>query len=610
MSSLLRFTLDLVTLAVAAARTTNRRPSAQEYHPNRRIDATGISRFHFSVFFFCAAPLSLLAWTFDSVTPRAFAQIETSDAPNLRVRARSVLAVEVNPAERRLEARLTDEFGRAIADRTLYLEDPRSLLQMEKSDRLGRASFDLPKRPPKGELRIRFKGDAHYDEAERLIDRLEPRVVTTLIPSLDRKRPRFIDGFEGEDRFIPLRVHARSTQGGEGLWITLKDEDGAILGRAETDALGRALISFRPSPRMRPGENRITLETDGDEKRSPSHLSLVLTLDERTEVELRPFEADRGEPLMLEGVIRGTWSGPIDRAPIELSIEGRNVERTHSGPDGAFRFVIPAFDAPGVYRAALHYRGDEAKGLGPLSLTDIAIEIPRLGSAARRSILVLIPIVLVLLGFFARSRLYSSLERRGEEGRRENNPRGLEVEDRGTQTSLRARLSPRRRFGLNAPRFRLIEASGGGPIEGGTIRSEGTFLAQTDARGLTPKLPIPERGHHRLEIECEGFLGTTIELELPHRGADLLEIALERTRQAPSRALIRLARSRGHREEALQALSHREIAQAIAREGEDLNALIEAIDRLYYGEDAPDTKEAIQLRARIEALEHRSGSVT
>lgn len=599
MSSLFRFTLDLFSLDLAAWASSHQTITlAREYHPNRWIDATAIALFHFSFIFvsifsfiFSRFFSRFFSWIFPIALLSALIPSYASAEPSVHVRARSVLSHEIELDGERLNVRLADEFGRSISDRTIALEAGDRILGRAMTDRLGRAAFSLKQkeRPRDAEestpLRLRFGGDASYDPALLTLERLEPIAAVELIPSLDRSARLFID----EEAALPLRVHARSSVGSGGLTISARDEQGALIDEADTDALGRASLQIKQTPAMSPGENTIRIESGGDASRSPAAVLFSITLYERTKVELHSVTLRRGEPIIVEGALSAPDGAPIDAALIALERGMEPLEQTHTGEEGVFKFQLEPFGDDTRFLAALRFDGDEARGLAPAPVVEIdeappRFDAERLGAA----LLVLSPLLLIGLGFYVRAR---TLQKIAEDG----------GDERATFDELALpRASPV--FGRALPSLRIVDARSGEPVEGVRVRRGEEILARSGRDGRTTRLPRGLRGRVHLILEREDYIDEPLELSLPYRGPAILEISVHRLRDAPSRALIELARSRGKGPDELRSASHREIAIAIAREGEDLEALVEAIDRLYYGAEPAPPYEALSLRARIEAL--------
>jgi hypothetical protein len=490
--------------------------------------------------------------------------------PTLEIRSETWLILDViesvEGSSLRLELR--DDLNTPVAEAEIRVTAEGERPEAVRTDARGVALLPLDEPWLGRTVRAEFHGSSFLDGCVRELETTDGRAKVELVPTLDTAGRLPLDS--GTQT---LRVHARSSAGAGGLVVRVSDDAGRVLAEARTDDLGRAHLGVAPHDLGAPGPGRLRFESEATEthRAGEATVAVVRTLASAVQLDDPPQRARPGQKLIVRGILE-TIQGPLADQTVSLELRDTPVARAITDARGRFRLehVVDDVNVP-VMEGTVRYLGsDEGAEASESSRFVLTVRSP-----FPKWPFVILPLAFAAFLAFARKKR-------------------LEAPPARPRRPLRALFErPTRTL-----RVRIASSRGGHPVAGARLRLDGAEIATSDEDGalVADDLPL---GDHRAEVEAEGFVRHAFDLTVPLRGQPLTNLVLIETREAATRAICEVARSRGAGLERIDASTHRELARHVERARGELDELADDVDRAFYGPSMPSEEE-------VRAIEDRS----
>lgn len=364
--------------------------------------------------------------------------------------------------------------------------------------------------PVKGRVRVRFAGsgalDARsWDEAYD-VDRRAPSLAWDPLP----------DALELDARAARVAVRATARAGADravdGLWLTLTDERGAQLGRARTDADGRAAFDVPTDALAGPGVGELLVRADDGATPLRAKVLRVAKVSLVGAAPTEPIVPHDGHTITLAAE---TSRGPASSGTVEARV-GAELVGTAAVVDGRAHLPL-AFDVPtsGTLEISFAYLPSSSglRGSAPLTLR-VPVKPPSLWRKAPL-LLVAAALLLVLANGWRRLPRPARVALRG--ARHARLPEIVVLPDDGAPGLAGVVLDAHERRPLAGVRVsvRSRDFEGDRELAATTTDERGEFRLAVDA--------VPSR-----VITAEGPLHARVEVPMPTRGRAQLGLSLRR----------------------------------------------------------------------------------
>lgn len=399
---------------------------------------------------------------------------------------------------------------------------------------------------------------------------------------------------------LRVRVFAESSQGGDGMTLTLRDELGREYGSAETDMTGHALFTLRSLSDAHPGPGRWLVDFGGDARRSAARaeLAVVRTRGTSLQAALVDDDVDPGDEARVDGRLSDA-RGPVAAGAISLYADDVLLVTVATGADGRFAasFDVPAEREGSTWTLEARF-APESPGLRASTSEPLAL---RVGSPLPLDWLwLLVPLALSGVALAVTRKR----ERQGERSSVSTLPSapGVSV---GTRTSATHRhdtlggvvvdhASNAARGDAQVTAERL-DGPAGVPVavHRAVSDADGRFVI----KGLTA-------GEYRLRVSLAGYVEVDQRVHVPHRGewSDVV-VRVESYRTRALAVFRRVGRRFVSSERAFETTTNRELpASAPEAQRASLRALAEQTDHLYYGPRDPRPEDLPPLERAATAL--------
>lgn len=521
--------------------------------------------------------------------------------PLVRVRGESRIELGVTHVDIGISitGALRDELGAPLTGRLLALEavpldEPQEPSRAQlTTDAEGRFALELADPAHDYRLLAMFAGDATHRgvRVERRVERARSDVRLELrLPfghTIDLDAPELV-----------VEAVAESDVGGGGVTMRLSDETGRELARGVTDRAGRLRVRV-PSARLgAPGAGLVRIESLRDDRRAEAQTEARVVRRRAVFLELSPVarSVEAGQSIALRGKA-STQVAPRALVPVGLFTGERHLATVMTDERGLFDAELWLDARKGPLEIVARTEGD-ATGAYPAAEASVRITI----EAARPVPLTWLALSAALLALGA---WFTTRRRRRAALELEPAPR-MRAEDVPSISPARAH-GRRQRQEVSG---RVIDARGERPIAGARItvrrHDELVCMLASDEAGHFESPPLPA-GRARLSIEAAGFLGTDIDLELPHRGEwSAVVIRLESLRARALAAFRALALRALPSARVWGIWTTREAREWITEKAPEqrtaLRKLTVAVERACYAREVPS-------RTEISAIEHDASSV-
>ena len=399
-----------------------------------------------------------------------------------------------------------------------------------------------------------------------------------------------------------VRVVAESSQGGEGLALTLRDELGRVHGSATTDAGGHATFQLGDTTEATPGPGRWVVDFPGDTQRAAARAELpIVRLRATVLTATLPTQAlDPGESVTLSGTLRDSRGGVAGGA-VGVFGDGEHVTTVVTDASGAYRatFDVPRHREGTTWTLEARF-APEAPGPQPSVSPSIALRVT--SPWPLDWLWLLLPLGLSVLALLVARRR----ERRTSQPalRTTALPPGITVGARTHGTHRHDQLA-----GV------ILDHQSGAPRAGAIITlshaasaSSGApeLRAESDHEGRFTLSGLPA-GEYRLRVQLAGYVGVDQGVSVPHRGewSDVV-VRVESYRARALAVFRRVGRRFVTSERVFETTTNREIPDAAPETHRgQLLALAQQTDRLYYGPVDPEAVDLPPLEHAAAALEQQ-----
>lgn len=516
--------------------------------------------------------------------------------PLVRVRGESRIELGVAHTELGLgvTGALRDELGMPLGSRALAIEavpltqplDPwRSHVT---TDAEGRFALEIPDPEHDYRLLATFSGDETHRgvRVERRVERARSDVRLELrLPlghTIDLDAPELV-----------IEAIAESDIGGQDVVMRLSDEAGRELARGTTDRSGHLRVRVPTSRLGAAGAGLVRIESLRDARRAEAQTEARVVRKRAVFVELslRSAELEAGQPAQVLGRVH-TRAGPRGRAPVGLFAGTRHLATVMTDPSGQFEAELWLDSDRGSVEITARVEGD-ATGAYPSAEARTRVRVLPARPVPVLWLLAVSSAVLLAVVLSTRRRARSSGAERSEprlreptepsisparaHGRRDrHNVSGTVIDLRSERAVADARI--------------VIEHS---------VPSAACAL-QTDAEGRFESASLPN-GRARVRIVADGYVGTELDIELPHRGEwSAVVVRLESLRARALAAFRTLALRALPSTRAWGIWTAREVREWLAERAPGqrtvIRQLTKDVERACYAREAP-APEAV---ARIE----------
>lgn len=398
-----------------------------------------------------------------------------------------------------------------------------------------------------------------------------------------------------------VRVVAESSQGGEGLVLTLRDELGRAHGSATTDAGGHATFDLGEAPETAPGPGRWLVEFAGDTQRAAARAELPIVRVRATELSatLDAQALDPGETVTLSGALQDSRGGVAGGA-VGVFGDGEHVTTVVTDASGAYSasFEVPRHREGTTWTLEARF-APEAPGPKPSVSPSVTLRVTSPWPLDWLWLLLPLGVSLLALLVARRRERRTSLPAL----RTTALPPGITVGARTPGTHRHDQLA-----GV------VLDHQSGAPRAGAIItlsRAAGAsdaseLRAESDQDGRFALGGLPP-GEYRLRVQLAGYVGVDQSVSVPHRGewSDVV-VRVESYRARALAVFRRVGRSFVASERVFETTTNREIPEAApeAHRG-PLLALAQHTDRLYYGPVDPEAGDLPPLEHAAAALEQQ-----
>lgn len=467
------------------------------------------------------------------------------------------------------------------------------------TDDRGEFALTVPWTDGRFSLGCAYAGDEFHLPAnvERVVD-----------PTLADVRLRFDLDVTGRELDLDapssrVRIVAESSQGGEGLTVTLRDELGRVHASATTDATGHALFVLGDAVEASPGPGRWLVDFPGDERRAAARAELPIVRVRATTLTaaLDAETLDPGETATLSGALRDSRGGVVGGA-VGIFAEGEHVTTVVTDAEGAYSasFEVPRDREGSSWTLEARFT-PEAPGHEASSSPTVTLQVS--SPWPLDWLWLLLPVGLSVVALvFARRR-----------ERREASPAARAVAQApGITVGARTHVTHRHDQLAGVILDHLSGAPCGGAII--TLSRAGRSAAdsppdqrtESDARGRFALSGLPA-GEYRLRVQLAGYVGVDQSVLVPHRGewSDVV-VRVESYRARALAVFRRVGRRFVASERVFETTTNREIPESApdAHRG-PLMSLAEQTDRLYYGPADPQPEDLPPLERAAAALEQQ-----
>jgi hypothetical protein len=586
----------------------NRLEARREYRPNARGNATGTRlrrpRRGASL---TALRLAMTRHVLTTVVTCAMAcgglalfpaGVHAQPAVRVRAESRIELRTEREGGRVVVVGVLRDDLGEALADREVTLrarptDDASGERRTVRTDEEGRLRAEFALAPGAYRLGAIFVGDPDHErvEVERALDldRADVRLRVT-VPEQGRLRldvPQHV-----------VDVVAESAAGGAGLRVELADELGRSLGRATTDAEGRARFVVRSAQLGPPAAGRLIARGAADALRADAQTEVPIVRVSPTRVDLRLDDASvrLGEQLRGRGRLIDHAGRALPREAVGLFDRGQHLATVLTGEDGTFEVRAEA-NREGALQLVARYDSD-APWRGSSASPIVRVEV---SSASERPLgwlvgtVALTAVALLLLKGFGRRRpalapppapvrRTAGVESSARRGRAERVDVGGTVLDlRDDEPLLRARVT------LHASGEQLCEAE------------------YSSAHGFAIKALA--HGTYELRVEAAGYVSVIQALVIPHRGEwGTMRVRLDSLRDRALDAVVPVA-AELLPQRAWGTATPREVLERARAQGVVPSALPELASRAERAAYSPEPPTPADLEATEQARDDVLGAL-
>ncbi len=442
--------------------------------------------------------------------------------PLVRVRGESRIELGVAHADQgvSITGALRDELGAPLAGRLLALEAVPVELGDRKSSSPGdpwrtqvttdpEGRFSLEIADPEHDYRLlaTFAGDGTHRgvRVERRVERARSDVRLELrLPlghTIDLDAPELI-----------VEAIAESDVGGNDVSMRVWDEAGRELGSGITDRGGHLRVRVPTSKMGPPGAGLVRIESLRDERRAEAQTEARVVRKRAVFLRLSAEtpEIEAGQPARVRG--RAFTHGadgaeqPRVAVPVGLFRDERHLATVMTDPQGAFASELWVDLDQGPLVVTARTEGD-ATGAYPAAEARVSVRI----APARP-----VPISWLLWAAVAIAVAVFTVQRLRA-------PALDVVGDARPREPTEPSVSPARAHGRRDRSIvsgRVIDLRGDRGVAQARLsmlQGDSELVVRSDDEGRFECPPLPA-GRARLRIEAEGYIGTEIELELPHRG--------------------------------------------------------------------------------------------
>jgi hypothetical protein len=539
-------------------------------------------------------PARALPWLVAVATVVAAPVVRSQPQVRIRAEAGLELVDREEGGQTTIQGRLRDDLNQPLADRfvTIVLTPEDGMggdrRQDVRTDERGafRATFALP--AGRHHVTAMFDGDATHDPVE--VDRsLDPsREVVRLhlqVPQGGR-----LDLHEKEHE---VAVWATSPAGGEGLTVLLRNEHGQPLGRATTDAAGRALFAVPSAKLGSPGPGRLVARFPGNDGRSDAQVDAPILRLRRPDIRLASQGAEGSDTVVFHGHLMDP-EGALRGRAVGLFAEGdRHLATVLTDAEGRFEHRLgpqARGEEPQVVRARFDGDGDGHAGVESAPIT-----VPAHDPPATPWLWLLLPMAAsaALLAWLTRRHPARSLPR---PARRARAPAGVSPGAAMTRHAERRDLAGRildGRHGEPLPSAMATLMVPEAPPRPLTVDAGGGFHARD----------LPE-GELTLRVEMPGYAPMEATVTVPHRGE--WSHAVVRMESYRALALAAFRRVAGGILPSLRdwpTWTNREVQERARAQGagarfDDLAGHVESV---YYGPSEPTRSDVAEVEADAEA---------
>jgi hypothetical protein len=347
-----------------------------------------------------------------------------------------------------------------------------------------------------------------------------------------------------------------------------------------------------------PGAGLVRIESMRDERRAEAQTEARVVRRQAVFLELAPStqQIEAGQSIPVHGKAF-TRIAPRSGIPVGLFAAERHLATVMTDAQGEFAAELWLDSRKGAIEITARAEGD-ATGAYPAAEASLRLEIAPARPVPFAWLLLSACVLAIAVWLSGRKRRRATL---GDEPE----PR-LRAEDAPSISPARGH-GRRHRHEVSG---RVIDARGERPVVGATITvSRGSELlcsVRSDDGGRFESPPLPN-GRARLRIEAPAFLGSDIDLELPHRGEwSAVVIRLESLRARALAAFRTLALRTLPSARVWGIWTTREAREWIAEKSPGqrgaLRKLTGEVERACYARDAP-------LPTDVTAIEHDAATV-
>ncbi|MET0284569.1 MAG: carboxypeptidase-like regulatory domain-containing protein [Polyangiales bacterium] len=436
--------------------------------------------------------------------------------PMVRVRGESRIELGVAHADVgvSITGALRDELGAPLSGRLLALEavpvdDPGDPWRTQvTTDPDGRFSLEIADPEHDYRLLATFTGDETHRgvRVERRVERARSDVRLELrLPlghTIDLDAPELI-----------VEAVAESDVGGNEVSMRVWDEAGRELGSGTTDRGGHLRVRVPTSKMGPPGAGLVRIESLRDQRRAEAQTEARIVRKRAVFLRLSAEspEIEAGQPARVRGraFTHGGERGEQPRAsiPVGLFRDDRHLATVMTDAQGMFASELWVDLDQGPLEITARSEGD-ATGAYPAAEARVSLRI----APARP-----VPISWLLLAAVAIATAVITAQRLRAPA--------LDAPPEPRREPTEPSISPARARGRRDRSIvsgRVIDLRGDRGLAHARvtvlhIQPESVCTLQSDEDGRFESPPLPS-GRARLRVQADGYVGTEIELELPHRG--------------------------------------------------------------------------------------------
>ncbi|GAB4212427.1 MAG: hypothetical protein OHK0013_35170 [Sandaracinaceae bacterium] len=384
-----------------------------------------------------------------------------------------------------------------------------------------------------------------------------------------------------DEAALQIEVIATSASGGADLPIRIENELGTTIAEGRTDGAGRLAARVDPQTLGPPAAGRLVVRSSGDESRSPAQTEVPIVRFRATELAWRDEHLEIRPGTVVRAQLR-TSEGPLARRAVGVFAGGAHVATRLTGEDGQVAVPLDpaAFNRSGAVEITARFDSDApwlASSVSPprrLALSAAPRALPFLVSAS---------LVAAALGGWCLGRRPAL---------------GTQEVVRPSVPGVAAGRTIARRACVRAIDGRVVHAGTDEALADVTV-SCGSTRTTTDAMGSF-SLDLAE-GTHTVVVELPGYERLEQRVTVPHRGEWRgMIVRLESRRDLASR-LVRAVLSPHVPPDAIATATDRELL-AVARGARrpEVVALVDAAERVVYGEVPPGREDLERLQALAE----------